>query len=122
MFEKIMYRRLYRFLAEHNVLYSLQFGFQEQHSIDHALVSLTEAIRNTLDNKKFGCGIFIVLQKAPDTVNLEILLSKLGHSGVRGCALEWLRYHLSDRKQYVSVNGSNSNLLQLLVVYHKVPY
>ena len=64
-----MYRRLYRFLEIHNILYSLQFGFQENHSIDHALVSLTEAIRNTLDNKGFGCGIFIGLQKAFDTVN-----------------------------------------------------
>ena len=122
IFEKLMYRRLFRFLEVHNVLYSLQFGFQENHSIDHALVSLTEAIRNTLDNKRFGCGIFIDLQKAFDTVNHEILLSKLEHYGVRGCALEWFRSYLSDRKQYVSINGSNSNLLQLLVVYHKVLY
>ena len=113
IFEKLMYRQLFRFLEVHNVLYSLQFGFQENHSIDHALVSLTEAIRNTLDNKRFGCGIFIDLQKAFDTVNPEILLSKLEHYGVRGCALEWFRSYLSDRKQYVSVNGSNSNLLSI---------
>ena len=50
IFEKLMYRRLYRFLEIHKVLYSLQFGFQENHSIDHALVSLTEAVRNTLGN------------------------------------------------------------------------
>ena len=113
IFEKLMYRRLFRFLEVHNVLYSLQFGFQENHSIDHALVSLTEAIRNTLDNKRFGCGIFIDLQKTFDTVNHEILLSKLEHYGVRGCALEWFRSYLSDRKQYVSVNGSSSNLLPI---------
>ena len=108
-----MYRRLYRFLEHHKVLYSLQFGFRENHSIDHALVSLTEAVRNTLDNKRLGCGIFIDLQKAFDTVNHRILLSKLEHYGVRGCALEWFRSYLSDRKQYVSVNGSNSDLLSI---------
>ena len=91
----------------------MQFGFQENHSIDHALVSLTEAVRNTLDNKRFGCGIFIDLQKAFDTVNHAILLSKLEHYGVRGCALEWFRSYLSDRNQYVSVNGSNSKLLSI---------
>ena len=106
-----MYKRLYKFLEIHNILYSLQFGFQENHSIDHALVSLTEVIRDTLDNKRFGCGIFIDLQKAFDTVNHKILLAKLEHYGVRGCALEWFRSYLSDRKQYVSVKGGNSNLL-----------
>ena len=113
IFEKLMYRRLYKFLEIHNVLYSQQFGFQENHSIDHALVSLTEAIRNTFDNKRLGCGIFVDLQKAFDTVNHRILLSKFEHYGIRGCALEWFRSYLSDRKQYVSVNGSNSNLLYI---------
>ena len=113
IFEKLMYRRLFRFLEVHNVLYSLQFGFQENHSIDHALMSLTEAIRNTLDNKRFGCGIFIDLQKAFDTVNHKISLSKLEHYGVRGCVLERFRSYLSDKKQYVSINGSNSNLLSI---------
>ena len=113
IFEKLMYKRLYRFLEIHKVLYSLQFGFQENHSIDHALVSLTEAVRSTLDNKKLGCGIFIDLQKAFDTVNHIILLSKLEHYGIRGCALEWFRSCLSHRQQYVSVNGSNPGLLSI---------
>ena len=63
IFEKLMYKRLYSFLEVHNILYSLQFGFQENHSIDHALVSLTESVKNTLDNKRLGCGIFIDLQE-----------------------------------------------------------
>ena len=110
IFEKLMHKRLYRFLEIHKVLYLLQFGFQENYSINHALVSLTEAIRNTLDNKRFDCGIFIDLQRAFDTVNHRILLSKLEHYGIRGCALEWFRSPLSHRKQYASINGSNSSL------------
>ena len=106
-----MYKQLYSFLEVHNILYSLQFGFQENHSIDHALLSLTESVKNTLDNKRLGCGIFIDLQRAFDTVNHKILLSKLEHYGIRGCALEWFRSYLSDRKQYVSVNGKSSSLL-----------
>ena len=108
-----MYKQLYKFLEIHNIRYSLQFGCQENHSIDHTLVSLTEAIRDTHDNKRFGCGIFIDIQNAFDTVNQKILLAKLEHYGVRGCALEWFRSYLCDRKQYVSVKGGNFNLLSV---------
>ena len=89
----------------------MQFGFKENHSIDHALLSLTEAVRNTLDNKRFGCGIFIDIQKAFDTVDHKILLLKLEHYGIRGCALDWFRSYLSERKQHVSVNGNMSNIV-----------
>ena len=111
--EKVMYERLYNFLLKHEILYELQFGFRASHSINHALVSLTEAIKNSLDNRKFGCGIFIDLQKAFDTVNHDILLMKLEHYGIRGTTLDWLKSYLSDRKQYVSVNGSNSSCLNV---------
>ena len=108
-----MYERLYNFLVKYDILYTLQFGFRANHSISHALVSLTEAIKNSLDNRKFGCGIFLDLQKAFDTVNHEILLMKLEHYGIRGICLDWFKSNLSDRKQFVSVNGSNSSLCNI---------
>ena len=111
--EKVMYERLYKYLEKQEILYTLQFGFRASHSINHALVSLTEAIKNSLDNRKFGCGIFIDLQKAFDTVNHEVLLTKLEHYGIRGTVLDWFKSYLTDRKQYVSVNGSNSSYLNV---------
>ena len=74
---------------------------------------MTESIKNSLDNKKFGCGIFLDLQKAFDTVNHQILLNKLEHYGIRGTALAWFNSYLSNRSQYVSVNGCNSNHLNV---------
>ena len=82
-----MYEHLYNFLVKHEILYNLQFSFHTSHSVNHALVSLTEAIKNSLDNRKFGCGIFIDLQKAFDTMNHDILLIKLEQCGIRGTIL-----------------------------------
>ena len=42
--EKIMYNRIYKFLDKNNIIYSLQFGFQQHYFTSYALLNLTEAI------------------------------------------------------------------------------
>ena len=81
--EKLKYLRVYEFLTENNIIYDLQFGFRQNFSTAHALINLTENIRQALDEGYIGCGIFADLQKAYDTVDHEILLSKLNHYGIR---------------------------------------
>ena len=107
--EKLMYKRLYNFLDSCAILHPLQFGFREKHSTLHALIGMTETIKETIDNGMFGCGISIDLQKAFDTVNHSILLKKLEHYGIRGTVLDWFSSYLSNRKQFVSVNGATSD-------------
>ena len=72
-----MYERVYRFLETCNILYPLQFGFREKHSTLHAVIGMTETIKEAINSGMFGCGIFIDLQKAFDTVNHSILLKNL---------------------------------------------
>ena len=69
-----MYKRLYTFLNENNIIYSLQFGFRQQYSTSLTLINLTENIRKALDDGSIGCGVFVDLQKAFDTVDHQILL------------------------------------------------
>lgn len=111
--EKLMHKRLYKFLESSNILFDNQFGFRKQNSTAHALIQITEQIKTTIENGKFGCGIFIDLRKAFDTVNHAILLRKLEHYGVRGVSLQWFQSYLSNRKQYVYLNGSSSELKEI---------
>ena len=67
-------------------------------------------IRNALDKGNFACGVFIDLQKAFDTVNHGILLSKLNHYGIRGVAFDWFKNYLSDRTQYKTINNERSEI------------
>ena len=105
-----MYNRIYKFFSDNNVIYPLQFDFRQKYSTLHPLISLTEKIRKKIGNVNIGCGIFVDLQKTFDTAENDILLSKLQHYGVRSFANEWFQFYLSNRKQYVSINGYDSNL------------
>ena len=118
IFEKIMHKQLYNFLEVNDILHPLQFGFRKKHSTQHTLISMTETIKKSIDNGKFGCGIFIDLKKAFDTVNHTILLKKLEHYGIRGIPLKWFESYLLNRKQYVSINGYSS---EELILRHGVP-
>ena len=108
--ERLMYNRLYKFIEDNDIFYSLQFGFRKKLSTSYALLNLTENIQQEIDKGRFGCGIFIDLQKAFDTVDHKILISKLEHYGIRGLSNHWFSSYLSERKQYVSINGYNSDL------------
>ena len=101
LYKKSIYSRLYSFLTKYKMLLKKQFGFRNNHSTIHALISLVDLIKKHLDNDFFVCGIFIDVQKAFNTVNHDILLAKLDHYGIRGLANSWLSSSLKNRTQYV---------------------
>ena len=98
-----MSTRLTTYLELHDIIYPKQFGFRAGFSTTHSLISITETIKKTLDEKKYRCGVFIDLKKAFDTVNHGILVQKLEHYGIRGTSLSWFKSYLSERKQFVNL-------------------
>ena len=101
------------FIAKKNILYGNQFGFRSNYSTDHALLSITDKIQRTIEEKNYYCGIFLDLSKAFDTVNHRILIKKVEYYGLRGTAKNWFFSYLSNRRQFVSVGGTNSDQLPI---------
>ena len=80
---------------------------------NHALISITEKIKKSLDNNVYSCGVFLDFQKAFDTVNDETLLKKLHYYGIRGITSEWFKSYLNHRTQKTKVNGSISEKIDI---------
>ena len=106
--ENLMYTKLLSFINKYRLLYSNQFGFRRGHSPDLALICLVDKISNALENGEYVLGLFLDFSKAFDTVNHDILFTKLEYLGIRDISLQWFKSYLSDREQYVVYNECNS--------------
>ena len=100
-----MYHRIYSFLCKYKPISTNKFGFRSNPSTEHTLISLIETIKKSLDNEEIVFRVFIDLQKAFDTISHEILLGKLNYDGIKTKENNWFHSFLTNRKQYVSING-----------------
>ena len=110
IYEKTIYSRVYSYLVKNNLIYNKQFGFRGNHSVNHAIISITEHIRSLIDKGEYVCGVFVDLEKAFDTVHHDILCDKIRTYGLRGNINKLLKSYLTNRKQYVSINGHDSEV------------
>jgi len=70
---------------------------------------LTNEILKALNNKTLAGSVFCNLEKAFDSVNHDILLSKLSYYGISGKAKSLLKSYLQNRHQRVLITNSLFN-------------
>ena len=108
IFEKIAHNQLYKYLERHKILDPNQYGFRSKKSTTQAILNFMQYLFSNIDSGKIIFSIFLDFRKAFDTVDHRILLSKLNTYGIRGLALDWFGSYLSNRKQHVFINNSDS--------------
>jgi len=87
-----------------NSLHPMQFGFMAQHSTETANCLFLEKVKGYLDKGSCVGAVFLDLKRAFDTVNHEVLLSKLTYFNFSVQGLNWIKSYLSCRKQCVRIN------------------
>ena len=103
LFEKIVSKNLLGFLIRNDFFYKHQFGFLSNRSTSHALLEIINYVSSAWNNGKLALGVLLDVEKAFDSVDHNILLSKLENAGIRGIALDWFSSYLSGRLQKVVI-------------------
>ena len=107
-FERIMFNQIHNHFSMHNLFYSGQYGFRANHSTQFAALELIDRITQDLDQGNMPITIFMDLSKAFDTLNHDILIYKLKSYGLSEAALKPMQSYLTNRKQYVEINNTQS--------------
>ena len=109
VFEQFVRDALFNHLINNKILSKEQYGFCKQRScVSQLLVTLNEWFY-WLDNRIPVDAAYLDFKKAFDSVPHKRLLYKLYSYGIRGNVLQWIKSFLSDRTQFVNVNGHTSN-------------
>ena len=108
IFERIMFNKIHNHFSMHNLFYSGQYGFRANHSTQFAALELIDRITQDLDQGNMPITIFMDLSKAFDTLNHDILIYKLKSYGLSEAALKLMQSYLTNRKQYVEINNTQS--------------
>ena len=108
--EKILFKYIFNYTQEHNILSKNQSGFQPRDCTVNQLVEIYNIVISNLDQGKDVRFVFCDISKAFDKVWHKGLLFKLEKYGFKGDILGWIENYLHDRCQKVMLEGFSSGI------------
>lgn len=105
--ERIIHNRLCTHLNSFPSLTPFQSAYRRLHSTETALLRIQNDLLQSVNNKKVSALILLDLSAAFDTIDHQILLTRLSsYFGITGSALSLISSYLSNRTQSVLINDS----------------
>ena len=107
IFESTIKDQITCFLEKEHLISDRQFGFRKHHSSEQLLQSLLNDWRTSLDDKSplYITAMSLDIQKAFDSVNYKILISKLSQFDVSPTTIKLISSYLSNRKQAMKIGN-----------------
>ncbi|KAL5252090.1 hypothetical protein ACHWQZ_G015036 [Mnemiopsis leidyi] len=111
--EHFVNSQLTQYLDDRGLISKCQYGFRKDHSTTYLMLDLFDRIYTSKSKNNHPGIIFLDIKKAFDTVNHDILLSKLKHYGIKSIALDWFISFLRGRKQQTRVGSRTSDFTEI---------
>ena len=112
--EKIVHKRILSFLNQNNILYKLQFGFKPTFSTQLACSYLSSKISDLFNDNNLVLAIFFGLTKAFDTLDHDIMLSKLSNYDFHDVVTDWFCNYVKNWPQRVRINDKYFDVKPIL--------
>lgn len=107
--ERLVNRRLCKYLEKNNLLHPMQFGFRTNRSTIHNLLFLEHDIKKSLAHDNFTIAVFLDIEKAFDMAPRWGILSKMHDMGLRGNLPKFIQNFINIRHFRVKVGNQLSD-------------
>ena len=109
--ERHVHTSLYAFMCKYDLLTPYQSGFRSGYSCESCLMNMTNYWFDEINNGNIIGVVALDLSKAFDVLSHDIILKKLEAYGCGAVAMSWFKSYLKNRRQYVNINETKSEIL-----------
>lgn len=111
--ESNLLNQIETFIEDNKIMTIKQHGFRKNFNTSTAVMSLLNFWINAIENNEIVVTVFLDFKRAFETINREILIEKLRKYNFSEKTITLLKSYLSQRKQFVKVDGIHSDLREV---------
>ena len=112
--EKVVVSQIDAHMTVNNLHEPLQSAYRANHSVETALLRVSNDLLLAIDGKKCVFLTLLDLSAAFDTIDHSVFLTRIDHeNGISESALKWLKSYFTDRSQEVHIQGQSSSKVAL---------